>query len=192
MTRPLTPSTPAGRPLQPAPALAHVPVIETERLILRAPEAADLAPLAAFYAGPRAGFVGGPLDDVGAWRVLATEIGHWPLRGYGRWTLLRRDSGAVAGLIGLIDPPGWPEPELGWDLFEGHEGQGLAFEAASAVREWTYATLGWSTLISLIAPDNARSAALARRLGARIDGSFTHARHGRLDIWRHPGPEAAP
>lgn len=171
------------------PALANIPVLETERLVLRAPEAGDLDAVAAFYASPRSAFAGGPLDPAHAWRQLAIEIGHWPMRGYGRWTVVRRDTGAAAGLVGIIHPPAWPEPELGWDLFDGHEGQGLASEAARAVRDHCYRTLGWTTLISLIAPDNTRSAALARRLGARIDGRFDHIRHGSLDIWRHPAPE---
>lgn len=171
------------------PALANIPVLETERLILRAPEAADLAPFAAFYAGPRSAFAGGPLTEAEAWRQLALEIGHWPMRGYGRWSVIRRDTGTVAGLIGIIHPPAWPEPELGWDLYDGHEGKGFAAEAARAVRAHVYHSLGWTTLISLIDPANTRSAALARRLGARIDGTYEHARHGSLDIWRHPSPE---
>ncbi|MEO1689867.1 MAG: GNAT family N-acetyltransferase, partial [Pseudomonadota bacterium] len=42
--------------------------------------------------------------------------------------------------------------------------------------------------ISLIDPENARSIALAERLGARHDGDFTHDEHGFMRLYRHPAP----
>ncbi|MGR3469083.1 MAG: GNAT family N-acetyltransferase, partial [Shimia sp.] len=62
-----------------------IPTLHTERLILRALNEDDFAPLAAFYADDRSRFVGGPKDADQTWRILATEIGHWTLRGYGRF-----------------------------------------------------------------------------------------------------------
>ncbi len=90
--------------------MTEIPVLTTERLILRAPEARDFDIFAAFYASPRAHFVGGPLSRELAWRMLAMEIGHWRLKGFGRWILERRDTGATAGLVGPFQPEGWPEP----------------------------------------------------------------------------------
>jgi RimJ/RimL family protein N-acetyltransferase len=169
--------------------MTPIPTLSTERLILRAPESRDFAPFAAFYAGPRAQFVGGPLTRELAWRMLAMEIGHWQLKGFGRWIVERRDTGESAGLVGPFAPEGWPEPELGWDLFDGHEGQGFATEAARAAREHAYRGLGWTTAISLVKPANTASLAVCRRLGARQDGEITHERHGPMQVWRHPSPE---
>ncbi|TDK46779.1 GNAT family N-acetyltransferase [Antarcticimicrobium luteum] len=165
-----------------------IPTLETERLILRAPGPQDFGPFAEFYASPRADFVGGPLNAEGAWRMLAMEIGHWTLKGFGRWTVTVRDSDTAIGMVGLFDPEGWPEPEIGWDLFNGHEGMGYATEAGGAARAYAYDVLGWQTAISLVKPANTGSARVARRLGARHDGDFTHARHGTMQIWRHPAP----
>lgn len=167
-----------------------IPTLQTQRLILRAPNAGDFDAFAAFYASPRAQFVGGPLDAEASWRMLAMEIGHWTLKGFGRWAVEAKDSGDTVGIIGLFDPQGWPEPEIGWDLFNGHEGHGYATEAATAARAYAYDILGWSTAISLVVPDNVGSAAVAKRLGAQRDGSFTHARHGFMHIWRHPDADA--
>jgi RimJ/RimL family protein N-acetyltransferase len=166
----------------------QIPTLETDRLILRAPAAADFAPFAEFYASDRASFVGGPLGAEQAWRMLAMEIGHWSLNGFGRWIVETRDTGTAVGLVGLFEPEGWPEPEIGWDLFNGHEGRGYATEAALAARDYAYDILGWPTAISLVKPGNDGSAAVARRLGARPDGTFTHERHGPMAIWRHPAP----
>jgi RimJ/RimL family protein N-acetyltransferase len=165
-----------------------IPPLHTPRLTLRAPGIDDFDALAAFYGGPRAHHVGGPVTREQAWRILAGEIGHWSLRGFGRWAVEDRASGRFAGLVGLWFPDGWPEPEIGWTLVDGCEGHGFATEAALAAREHAYDTLGWATAISLVSPDNTASAAVARRMGARTDGRFTHERFGLMDIWRHPAP----
>lgn len=170
-----------------APVL-HIPTLETARLTLRAPGMADFEPFAAFYAGPRSSFVGGPLTREGAWRMLAMEIGHWTLAGFGRWTCVETQTGTPVGLVGAFAPEGWPEPEIGYDLFDGHEGRGFATEAARAARGFAYDTLGWSTAISLIKPDNTASKGVATRLGARFERMYDHERHGTLEIRRHPAP----
>lgn len=157
---------------------------------MRGPREDDFSAFAAFYQGPRCKHVGGPLSRELAWRNFASLWGHWVLRGYGRWTVEEVQTGTAVGNIGLWYPLGWPEPEIGWTLFDGAQGKGYATEAANAVKEYAYETLGWSTLISAIAPDNIESVALAKRLGAHLDGSFEHERFGRLDVWRHPGPES--
>ncbi|KIC51944.1 GNAT family N-acetyltransferase [Tateyamaria sp. ANG-S1] len=166
------------------------PTLETERLILRPPALTDFDALADFYASPRAAFVGGPLSRELSWRSLAQEAGHWVLRGFGRWTLIEKDTQNPVGIVGLWHPEGFPENELGWDLFEGATGKGYATEAGRAARNYAYDTLGWTTLISLIAVDNEGSARVAQRLGATYDSDFTHERFGPMQLWRHPGPEA--
>ena len=93
----------------------------------------------------------------------------------------------MAGYCGLWKPEGWPEEELGWSLLRHARGQGLVTEAALRVRRYAYEDLGLTTLISFVDPDNAPSAAVAERLGARRDGQFD-LRGSMVDIWRHPGP----
>jgi len=166
-----------------------IPRLETERLVLRAPEMGDFEPFAAFYASDRAKYVGGPLNREGAWRMLAMEIGHWTLAGFGRWIVDVKDGPSTVGLVGLFAPEGWPEPEIGWDLFAGNEGKGYATEAALAARSYAYDVLGWTTAISLVKPGNEASARVAERMGAKPDGDFAHERHGAVHIWRHLPPE---
>lgn len=166
------------------------PVLDTDRLTLRAPQLSDFDALSAFYASPRSQFVGGPQSAELTWRTLALEAGHWVLRGYGRWILIEKSSGTPVGLVGLWWPEGFPEREIGWDLFDGATGKGYATEAAKAARTYAYGTLGWTTAISLIANGNDASRGVAQRLGATYDGDFTHERYGPMQIWRHPGPEA--
>ncbi len=167
-----------------------IPTLETDRLTLRALTTEDFPVVAKFYASERSRHVGGPLTEEQSWRIMAGEIGHWTLRGYGRWAVAEKATGAFCGIIGLWNPNGWPEPELGWDLMNGFEGKGYATEAAIVARDYAYTTLGWETVISLVAAENQGSVAVAKRMGAVADGVFNHVRFGKLEIFRHPAPEA--
>ena len=164
-----------------------IPVIETERLTLRAIRESDLDALTAFYEGERSHFVGGPLDRARCWQMIAGNLGHWLLRGYGMWVIETRDSGAAIGLVGFIYREGWSEPELGWQMWSG-EGKSYAHEAAAAARAHGAAQFGLDGVISYINPANVRSQALARRLGAAPES--THVLLGiEVDVWRHPKAE---
>lgn len=165
------------------------PTLHTERLTLKALGEEHFAPLAEFYASERSRFVGGPDTAERTWRTLASEIGHWTLRGYGRFAVEDTKTGAMVGLVGPWYPEGWPEPELGWDLMNGFEGKGYATEAAHAARAWAYAEKGWTTAISLTADGNDGSARVAQRLGCAHDGRFIHEVHGDMNVWRHPSPQ---
>lgn len=171
-------------------AFTKIPTLETERLILRAPIAADVAPMAAFYQSEASVYVGGPQPDYETWRYLAQVIGHWYLKGFGRWIVTTRTDDTAIGLVGLHEPLDWPEPEVAWILWGGN-GQGYATEAAKAARSYAYDALGLTTLISCIDADNAASAAVATRLGAqRALKDFVHPKYGPMQVWRHPSPEA--
>lgn len=169
---------------------AATPVLETPRLILRAPAADDFEAFAAYQASERSRYTGGPLDRNLAWRSFGHVVGHWVLRGYGVFVVERRDSGAAIGTAGPYFPVGWPEPEIAWTLWDADsEGRGYAVEAALAARDWACEALGWSRPISLIVAGNTRSEALAARLGCRREGTFEHAQFGASTIWRHPAPD---
>ncbi len=71
----------------------QIPELETERLRLRAPHLDDWPAMCEFFASDRAKFVGGPMTAEQTWRGLATETGHWALRGYGRWALEEKATG---------------------------------------------------------------------------------------------------
>ncbi len=166
-----------------------IPTLETERLILRAHRLEDVPAVSDFYATDHAKFVGGPISAELAWRNLAMEAGHWLLRGFGRWAIVEKDTGQWVGITGLWYPDGFPEHELGWDLAQHATGKGYATEAATAARAYAYDVLGWSTVISLVADGNDASAAVAKRMGARHDGRFTHERFGPMNVYRHPASE---
>lgn len=167
-----------------------IPTLETQRLILRAPVEADFDVEEAFWQSDRSKFVGGPTDREQGWRGFAMLLGHWYFRGYGYWAVEEKETGAYCGRVGLWNPEGWPEPEIGWTLMEAAEGRGIAYEAAVEVRKYAYDVLDWATAISCVDPQNTRSAALAKKLGATYDYDFQHVRFGTMQVWRHLPPEA--
>lgn len=166
-------------------AALQIPLVETDRLILRGPREEDFEAHVAFMASDRSHFVGGPQDRWNSWKGLLGQFGHWALRGYGFWTIADRASDAPLGKCGFLYNDGWSEPELGWHVYAEAEGKGIAFEAVTAARAYGAKAFGLDGTISHIAPDNTRSRRLAERLGA------TYERDGEIvdtacHIYRHP------
>ncbi|MGP1357440.1 GNAT family N-acetyltransferase [Roseicyclus sp.] len=147
----------------------QAPTLETPRLRLRPMREADFPAYAALMASPRARFMGGPYDIPGAWGNFCHDAGCWPLFGHGALMLERREDGVTVGQVGLNAGPLYPETELGWMLYDGHEGRGYATEGAARLRDWAWGTLPIETLVSYTHPDNDASKAVALRLGAVED-----------------------
>jgi len=168
-----------------------IPTVETPRLRLRAFTLADLDAYAAMCADAevmRHIGAGGAVDRDTAWRHLAMFLGTWALHGHGMWAIERRSDGALIGRAGFLDPPGWPGCELGWLLARDAWGQGYAFEASRAALDFGRREQGLAgELISLIRPANARSIALAERLGATDGGPIEFMGHTAL-VYRHAPP----
>ena len=166
------------------------PILRTERLVLRPHVMADFETYAALFASPRAKHMG-VLDRRGAWFSFASDVAQWALMGCGAWAVERAADEAFIGQVAINRPVHFPEPELGWMLCAPFEGQGYAREAAQAARAFAFGTLRLPTLVSYVGPDNARSIALARRLGAVPDPQAARPEPDDL-VFRHPAPERAP
>lgn len=163
--------------------------LSTDRLTLGPLGQEHFEAVAAFYATDRAAYVGGQKSRSLSWRQLAAEIGHWTLRGFGRFAVSETATGAFVGIVGPWHPEGFPEPEIGWDLWDGFEGRGYATEAGHAARAWCYGSLGWSTAISLIDARNPGSEGVARRLGCHFERAHELVNYGPINIWRHPSSQ---
>jgi RimJ/RimL family protein N-acetyltransferase len=168
-----------------------IPTLTTARLTLGSFEMSHFEAFATFCAGDRSRFLGGPTTDRReAWDSCMVHCGQWQARGYGGFWASETASGRPVGRFSLWHPINFVEPELSWVLYEGCEGQGFAAEAATALRDWAGRDRGLGTLVSLIAPENARSLALAARLGAHREGEHTYPGGARVETWRHRGVAA--
>ncbi len=145
-------------------------IVETERLILRRPEAADLPFYAAYYTGSRARFVGGPVDAAKAFEKFCAMIGHWAVRGFGRFVFLARGEARPLGHAGALRIGDGGPAELTWTIWDGRdERRGYASEAAAAARDHFFAATGERGMVALIARDNAASRRVAERIGGQLD-----------------------
>jgi len=143
----------------------NAPVLETDRLVMRAPAPQDEAAYMAFYMDQRSQYAGGPQEQFRASLTFMAMLGHWQTRGFGMFATALKGDDRVIGAFGPFYPDGWPEREIGWLLFDAaDEGKGLASEAAKASRHYAYDTLGWEGAVSYIDPKNAASIKVANRL----------------------------
>ncbi len=144
-----------------------IPVLETQRLILREPRLEDAALYAAFFADAEgSGNYGGPRRADEAFNILCRDLGHWQLKGFGKWVVTLRDGTPVGG-CGLVHSIGWPSHELTWWLLRDHRGHGYATEASRAAIAFAYDTLGWPTVETHMRDENTPARTLAERLGGR-------------------------
>lgn len=103
------------------------PELTTERLVLRGFRSADLDPVAEFFSDAEATrFVGGTVAKPRAHTILSAFAGHWALFGLGQWAVEEKTSGSLVGFVGHINPPDWPEPEIGWTIFPAFQGNGYS------------------------------------------------------------------
>jgi RimJ/RimL family protein N-acetyltransferase len=160
-----------------------VPSLETERLLLRPWRAAeDLDALAAMNADAevmRWVAPNRPLSRAESADLLDRIVRHWDEHGFGLWAVEPRDGGAgCIGFAGLAIPSFLPAVlpavEVGWRLAPAWWGRGYATEAARASVEFGFERLGLRAIVSIIDEHNARSLAVARRLGMRRGADRLH------------------
>ncbi|MEO7195982.1 MAG: GNAT family N-acetyltransferase [Pseudonocardiaceae bacterium] len=114
--------------------------------------------------------------------------------GTGRWTLVALDEGTLVGdmlvggtLVGAISLLPMPVPEadveIGYQLAPEYWGRGYITEAAWALAQWAFQH-ALVELFALVAPDNVRAAATARRIGMEWVGETDKYHQTRLTVFR--------
>ena len=147
---------------------AVIPMLETERLTLRAPMMEDFPAFAEIEMSERAVFMGGPLNREDTWLDFTQCLASWMLNGYGMWTVTTKDA-VVQGFVTVVRGYEDLEPELGYFFLEPATGKGFASEAAQAARDWAIKTLNVGSLVSYIDGKNTASTRVAAKVGGRRD-----------------------
>ncbi len=164
-----------------------IPTLRTDRLILRPQAPGDTEALIAAFADDEfSRFItreGRGLTREEAWRPLTMVAGSWAVRGFGQWMVEEASSGLAVGRLGPWQPEGWPDFEIGWTIFPGHQGKGYAVEGAVAAMIWSRETLGRDHVIHLIDPANKGSERVASAIGAEPSGSWSIPAGGPVTIW---------
>src|SRR5207248_7328665 len=119
-------------------------MIETSRLLLRLPEAADAQALMEIHQDPEVleqGLVTLTAPPGGievALRNVDRMLRHWQHYNYGQWSVVERATDQVIGCVGFYYREEQSEIELGWIIRRSHWGNGFASEAAKAAIDWAW------------------------------------------------------
>lgn len=174
----------------PAPDGANGPKLRTARLTLRLPDARDLDAYTDFFADAQAShFYGGPLRRDQAFAMLCRDIGHWAMRGFGKFAVTL--DGATVGGCGIVHPDGWPGHELTWWVLPEARGQGIAREASLAVLAWAR-DLGRAEIETHFRDENIAARRLTESLGGRLLRRETFPDGIARDIYGIPTSEVLP
>jgi ribosomal-protein-alanine N-acetyltransferase len=163
-----------------------VPVLRTERLVLRGWAEADRAPFAQMNADPEVmEHFPSALDRAGSDAFLDRIRAHFTDRGFGLWAV--EAECVLLGFTGLAVPrfhAEWmdqreqPVVEVGWRLRRSAWGSGYATEAARAALDFAFTELGREEVVSFTVVENARSRAVMERLGMRLLTTYDHPIEG--------------
>lgn len=155
-------------------------ILETNRLVMRHLELADLDDLYRLYRDPeiRRYFPEGTLTYAETRQEL-----EWFLHGHprhpelGLWATIEKETGQFIGRCGLLPwvLDGVPEVEVAYLLAKETWGRGLGSEAAQAVLDYGFTRLGLKRLVCLIDRENLASIQVARHIGMAFE------REGRDD-----------
>ena len=156
-------------------------ILETERLILRTWEEADVTPMAAIDQDPKVcEFLPG-LGTLEATREGISRIkNHYAEQGFSKYAVELKSTHEMIGFVGLSVPSFeahfTPCVEIGWRLASPHWNQGYATEAAKAVLDYAFMTLGLDEVVAFTVPANLASRRVMDKIGLHYcpDDHFEH------------------
>lgn len=167
-------------------------VIETRRVVLRRWRGDDENALTAIRSTPEVErwFRQATLDDTR--RLIARFEESFETRGFGRWAVEDRATGALVGWSGAMHATAWEatpvKDEIGWLVDPNRWGEGIASEAAMAALTDLFERVGLREVIAFALPDNTASFRVMKRCGMTRGGAGMWS--GREHIWysvRAPG-----
>ncbi|MEM9584635.1 MAG: GNAT family N-acetyltransferase [Pseudomonadota bacterium] len=159
---------------------AALPRIETDRLVLRAPELKDFPVWTRFFGA--GGFDG---DEERAWDEFCGYTASWLLRGAGLLSITLRGDDTALGFVFLGMEWEDLETELGWMLDETARGHGYATEAARALQNHGFDLFGDGGFVSYIDRKNTASRAVAGRLKLQREPNPLQHDGDTVDVFRH-------
>jgi [ribosomal protein S5]-alanine N-acetyltransferase len=157
-------------------AFAAFPVLETERLVLRAVTADDTAAIYRIMSDPRVTryFGQAPMAEPAeaVERIERIQAAFADQSGV-RWALAPRQGGELIGSGGFwrIDKRHF-RAEIGYELDPEHWGQGLVTEALRAMLGFGFANMGLHSVEANIDPANVGSRRVLEKLGFVQEGYF--------------------
>ena len=167
-----------------------VPVIETERLVLREWRDPDVDAYARICADPQVMRFMHPARALTTAEVAYDALRlreHWQRHGFGHWVVEERASGRMVGRTGIKRHDDWPldpeNTEAGWLYERAAWGKGYATEAAAEVVRFCLEELERPEVISIAHPDNLASRRVMEKVGLSLAGARRWEERGMDVVW---------
>ncbi|WP_309086355.1 GNAT family N-acetyltransferase [Chelativorans sp.] len=172
--------------------MSSIPVLETERLVLREHRPEDLEAYQSLWSDPAVTRFTSrtPINREQAWGRIMQFHGMWKLCGYGMWIVEEKVTASLLGEVGLLERRREIQPSLkgtieaGWMLVPSVHGRGIAREAMESVFSWAGKAHPGATYSCIINPENEASLKLAGRLGFAESARTTYQGHPTVILRR--------
>jgi ribosomal-protein-alanine N-acetyltransferase len=148
-----------------------MPVLETQRLLLREFQHEDLDALATILSDRETmRYYPVPFDRAAVADWIQRNRTRYANDGHGLWAMILKSTRELIGDCGLVrqNVDAVDEIEIGYHVRRDLWSRGYATEAARACRDFGFANLGVDRLISLIRPENLASRRVAEKNGMTI------------------------
>ena len=148
-------------------------ILETERLILRQASIDDAEIILTLLNEPS--FIRN-IGDRGirtlseAYDYILTRfIASYENHGFGMYLVLMKETGAPAGICGLVKREGLDDVDIGYAFLPQHWSRGYASESALAVGEYARDTIGLNRLVGITDPENHASVRALKKIGLKFE-----------------------
>ena len=148
-----------------------MPVLETERLVLRPLDQRDLSDIAAWEED-----LGSQNNDAAAQEFLDYCFREYRERGFGPWGIQLKETGAIVGNCGFPDIMFKKLcGEVNYYVAPGQRGKGLAPEALKALMIFGFREIGLTRIQARCEADNLSSERVMQKTGMRFEGMIESA-----------------
>lgn len=165
---------------------SSLPIIETERLVLRTWKQDDADAYFQINQDPKViEFLPGSLTMKQVNDFIPAVNSHGNKHGYTLWAVELKETGELMGFIGL-NYTDWeshftPAVEVGWRLGSQYWGRGFATEGAEASLDYGFKQCDLKEIVSFTVPANIRSIRVMEKIGLKRDlaSDFYHPKLDR-------------
>lgn len=147
-------------------------IAETDRCLLRETTPEDVEAFYRIYNDPAiTRYMEGLYPDVEQEKQYIREYIEkvYTFYGFGVWTVVEKESGAVIGRAGLSYREGFDDPELGFIIGVPWQRRGYAREVCRAVLHYAWNALDFDLIQALVEPGNEASLHLCEELGFHLE-----------------------
>lgn len=146
-----------------------IPIIETERLLLRKFNINDYKDVYEFgsnvevqrYTGDKI------IESLNDAKELIKNVWYkdYNKYGYGRWAVIYKPENKIIGFAGLKYLPEFNETDIGFRFLPEYWGKGLATEASSEIIKYGFEKLGLKKIIGIALAENIGSCKVLEKIG---------------------------